>query len=703
MRLQRQLLLLSLLLLSLPWAGCQYILGIDATLRFAQEQALQSTTQAIAMVLAQEPEKIYPNSEHLTALLTTPNNEFHNNKPLFFKAIDYPIIVDGYSDEWMDIPSHKLIDNTQLTNHPNTFSIRYRSVAHKKTLSLFFNVTDNDIIYHNPTASQVNNGDRLVLVTGDLTHYVLSTSAPGIMKAYYKTAHQTWRHQRAIHATWQDTGNGYSIEVSLPLKLSNEQLGFYLVNENSQHPPSISGTVSNKPESSPAWLVYQPDTLSEKLSLFKSAGTRIKVIDKHFWPLSQTGEYNQPPSNQGHWLLRKLYRAILKGKHLTYPNYQNTINHKHRNELHSALNNTPDKQWYSDPSNSSHSILSVAVPIMVQGEIIAAVVAEQSSNRFVALTDSAFNQLLLFSLAALSITGLGLLGYASWLSWRIRRLSRAAQEVFQEDGSLKDNFPKSKATDEIGDLTRSYDDLLHRIGDYTHYLQTLSRKLSHELRTPLAIIHSSLDNLEHCELIKDAQTYHLRAKDGANRLGNIITAMSEATRVEQSIQNAEPETINLAALLYSVTAAYDDLHKDHHIQLSGIDATHLDKPSFVTHLVPDLIVQMLDKLIDNAVDFCPKQGNITLDCQRQKDTFVIKVSNEGPLLPTTMQHQLFDNMVSLREEHSEQSHLGLGLYIVSLIVQYHHGKISATNQTDGSGVEFNIVLPRKKPAEAGNK
>ena len=51
MRLRRQLLLLSLLLLSLPWAGCQYVREMEGALQSGQEQSLLATTQALATVL----------------------------------------------------------------------------------------------------------------------------------------------------------------------------------------------------------------------------------------------------------------------------------------------------------------------------------------------------------------------------------------------------------------------------------------------------------------------------------------------------------------------------------------------------------------------------------------------------------------------------------------------------------------------------
>ena len=58
-----------------------------------------------------------------------------------------------------------------------------------------------------------------------------------------------------------------------------------------------------------------------------------------------------------------------------------------------------------------------------------------------------------------------------------------------------------------------------------------------------------------------------------------------------------------------------------------------------------------------------------------------------------MRSQLFDSMVSVREEKGETPHLGLGLTIVRLIAEFHRGTISADNLPDGSGVAFRVRLP----------
>jgi signal transduction histidine kinase len=58
-----------------------------------------------------------------------------------------------------------------------------------------------------------------------------------------------------------------------------------------------------------------------------------------------------------------------------------------------------------------------------------------------------------------------------------------------------------------------------------------------------------------------------------------------------------------------------------------------------------------------------------------------------------MQNALFDSMVSIRQKKGSEPHLGLGLYIVRLIAEFHNGQVSARNRNDVEGVEFTIKIP----------
>jgi len=302
-------------------------------------------------------------------------------------------------------------------------------------------------------------------------------------------------------------------------------------------------------------------------------------------------------------------------------------------------------------------------------------VLQQGTDAILSLTNQGLVRLINVTLIATLLVAGTLLGYATWLSRRIRRLSVAAEEAVESD-NLRAVLPSQHAGDEIGDLSRSFSHVLRQLGDYNEYLRTLASKLSHELRTPLAIVTSSLENLEHEQLDEAATEYAARARDGAERLRRILTAMSEASRVEELMQHAEPETYDLRAALSSTVAAYRDVYPNRNFNF----ATELDTAT--TQGSPELIIQMLDKLVDNAVGFSQDGDTITFGLAAADNSLLLTVTNPGPPLPGRMRHQMFDSMVSMRPGE-DNKHLGLGLYVARLIAEGHGGRISAENTADG--------------------
>ncbi|MEM6583584.1 MAG: hypothetical protein AAF699_20060, partial [Pseudomonadota bacterium] len=154
LNLRRQLLLVSLLLFTLPWAGCQFIREMENALRLGQEQSLQATAKAVAAVLGQQEELLYPTP----ARRVTPADAAGS---IYAYPADRIIIVDGYADGWEDVIA------TQLKNPSGSapLSVAYQAATRNETLYLMLSIIDDDVVFHNPGVSREPNGDRLVLRT----------------------------------------------------------------------------------------------------------------------------------------------------------------------------------------------------------------------------------------------------------------------------------------------------------------------------------------------------------------------------------------------------------------------------------------------------------------------------------------------------------------------------------------------------------
>jgi len=286
------------------------------------------------------------------------------------------------------------------------------------------------------------------------------------------------------------------------------------------------------------------------------------------------------------------------------------------------------------------------------------------------------------------LLGTSLLFAFSWIiSRRLGRLRRELESSTDTQGRVRRALPASAARDELGELARSLSSITARLQQYNRYLEDMSSRLAHELRTPLTVIRSSLDNLSMQDLDAGTEVYVSRAHEGVQRLATILTNMTEATRLEESLNAAEVEFFDLTEVVRGSVQGYELAYPGQEFDLSI--EHEFDKLSGL----PDLIAQMLDKLVGNAIEFALPNTPVRVRLTNEGDA-VLRVINYGPPLPEEMQDRLFDSMISVRRgEKTGGSHLGLGLYIARIIAEFHGGSISAHNREDAEGVIVTVRLP----------
>ncbi|MBK7791761.1 MAG: hypothetical protein IPJ62_04100 [Betaproteobacteria bacterium] len=333
-------------------------------------------------------------------------------------------------------------------------------------------------------------------------------------------------------------------------------------------------------------------------------------------------------------------------------------------------------------------IVTAAHPIWVGDSVRGAVLVEETTNSITAERNRAFERLFNIVLAALLVGSTALTLFASRLTARIRRLRDQAEQAIDRDGRVLGTLAVSDAGDEIGDLSRSFASVLARLGQYANYQQNMASRLSHELRTPIAVVRSSLENLHLQSLPADAQVYIERAQGGIGRLSAILTRMTEATRLEHSLADTDRRRVDLSRLVAACIDGYRVAYPD--CRFEGPDPA----AAIAIDGNPDLVAQMLDKLVANAVEFRAPGTAVRVQLRRDGDTVALAVDDEGPPLPQGMEARLFDSMVSVRAGNGgEAPHLGLGLYIVRLIAAFHGGTARAANRDDGRGVVVTVTLP----------
>ena len=665
MKLRWQLILVSLLTLVLPWAGFQYVAELESVLRQAEENSLHARAELIASRLEERDRSLY-GSDAVDAQASHPAHD------LYTRRLARAPSLDGFSDDWQEAtlptPWHRKADS------PGT---RYIAGQAGEYFYLYLD-----------TPGLAENMDVILALEdkhGRLKRFRFEPAPPGSTSPTRLESPDSveWR----IQASRQESTRLAHIEIRIPAIMVEGRMGF-LVRDASQQ--ALAGSISNA-QMRPGLMIYGSEDLPGLLARYNSENQRVSLSGPRGWVLARQGELAADPSGSGKVekpmsINARLYRLALDRQ---YPDYPQDLSDVARFADELTQSGSPDKpvtRLYAMPDND-RLILSHAIPLYHRGEPVGILVVEQLTSRVLTLADQALSRLVGLSLMATLLAAAGLLGYSTYLSMRIRRLRDAASQALQPGGRLRTALPGTRRKDELGDLARSFQSMLGELDEYTLYLKNLGDTLAHELRTPMTVVKSSLDNLEHENLPDSARPYLRRAEEGVNRLHRILSALREAARIEQGVRHSEHETLDLGQLLEMLCNGYRDAFPERRFE-----SLTPEGPCLING-APDLLAQMMDKLVENAVEFSPDQGLIQIRLEQANDRWRLSVANEGPRLPMEARGKLFDSLVSQRGKRDGSPHLGLGLHVVKLIAEHHGGSVSAGDSRALSGAEFRIELP----------
>ena len=113
---------------------------------------------------------------------------------------------------------------------------------------------------------------------------------------------------------------------------------------------------------------------------------------------------------------------------------------------------------------------------------------DQNMNGLRTFRNQALETLFNTILGVMLLVTLGLFFSASRISSRIRTLRNQAESIIDDTGRVQNTIVASRSSDEIGDLSRSFSNIVERLTQHNSYLENMSSRLSHELRTPVTVV-----------------------------------------------------------------------------------------------------------------------------------------------------------------------------------------------------------------------
>ena len=666
-RLRTKLLLLALTTLALPWAGCQYAREMETVLRESEQQSLLAVTTTIAGSLKGRNELLFRAD-------SLPGSEGGNPRDITPVVLAGVPLIDGRADEW-DTSARNLV----RVAGPGGDSLRLLAATHERWLYLALLVRDDRWVFDASELTPLSSdtiGDRVWLAfddkRGGQQRLFFGSTGPGTVRARRIETQEYGREEAVeesrIQGMWQRSRDGWVLEIGVPMSMVGQHLGVLIDDRDKRGARRSSyGTLETSDLRATGRLIAASPDLNDHLRQFSQPGVELTVTSAVGAVLTRL----EAPALPGDYtrmrgFLPRMYRLFLDGGPIPRSVSQADRARAAQDLIERAAKGAPATALFSGRYENSVIVAAAAPILSTDGKRVVGVIQlAQTADRWLTLRDRALTRLLNLTLFVTLFAVGAAFWFAGRMTLRISRLGAASETALSREGSLARVLPESESRDELGDLSRSFSSLLGRLDEYTGYLRTLAGKLAHEIRTPLTIVRSSLENLESEAQASggmgdNAKVYIARAREGSERLGAILTAMGAATRVEEAIAHSERQRFDLAGLVRATVAAYGAAFPNRRF------ASEVPAEAIEMNGAPELIVQMLDKLVDNAVDFSADGATITVSLRASDTEAEISVANPGPPLPPEADTKLFESLWQSRAEADppqgrQRPHFGLGL------------------------------------------
>ena len=647
----RLLVFSSMFLVILPWFGYHFIEKIERSLLQGQEEAQSMSASAIATVL-----------DGYTGLFDT------DEHALYVYPFKQSINIDGYDEDWEQLKE-------QFSSYANnSFALLLANNQLEddaQYLYVYLKIKDKNIIYRNPRYRPLDSSDHIRLEYidehGQRNRLVLVTAAQGSISVYQVkenwTSWETGKHVNLVYGVWRETASGYDVEIRLPRKWlePNRRLSISVVDvfgENERNTDTIVSTHTLDNDTLNP-LLFQSQEISSVLKNLSESDSRICVIDKF-----------------------RRVRAVIGGQAI-----QASLCHAIDKVSESLVNKVLlGENQVKHIEDHDQTIIVAAQPVYDGEEVIGAVLVSKNSRQILALQRDTLNEIVLATLAIFSLVFVSLLFFSSWLAFRINRLTKQTASLIDDQGRFISHIELSDCDhgDEIGELSRGFSSLLDRLNSYTRFLETVPRMLRHEILNPVNTISMSLQNIKQKNDSADITV----ASDAIEQLQLIVSSLTEAANIEEALAQDELERIDIAALLSEYVDNSQLKHAGAKLRYSG------ESKGVFVRCNDIRMVQLLDKLKDNALDFSLPETNISFQLDtNQYQQVIISVKNEGPYIPQQQLDIMFQGMVSHRSVKTGTPHLGIGLYVAFQIAQFHQGQLEIANREDKQGVVVSLILP----------
>jgi two-component system, sensor histidine kinase and response regulator len=219
--------------------------------------------------------------------------------------------------------------------------------------------------------------------------------------------------------------------------------------------------------------------------------------------------------------------------------------------------------------------------------------------------------------------------------------------------------------------------------------------ITHELNTPLSVIRMLTDSMRNgSNRMTKAQIvdYLELLSRSTGELSWIVESMLLALQIDsgraQTLYDHWATNQMLGPAIQGVLGRAESKAQERNVT---IVTSGLDQPVWV-HAHEQQLVQVLSRILDNAIRFSPKGDSVDVSVRCEQDRALIQFADHGPGMTPDEVDEAFDRLRQINRAQQEQQGVGLSLSLVRSLVTIHRGEI-LVESAPGQGSKFTVALP----------
>ena len=270
-----------------------------------------------------------------------------------------------------------------------------------------------------------------------------------------------------------------------------------------------------------------------------------------------------------------------------------------------------------------------------------------------------------------------------------RRLTRPLDALTTTARAFAAGDREARATTdapgELGELARSFNDLVDEVTRSEQARRHLSADVAHELRTPLTALQGGLEEVMLGGRPPDRATM-AALHEQALRLGRVVADLAELSQAEADGLRLEPQDVELADLVRSGLSAWEAAARG-----AGQRIVPELEDGVWVRADPDRLGQVVGNLVSNAARYARRGGTVALGVRSVGSDAVLTVSDDGPGIPPEEVPHVFDRFWR-GSSTGAGAGSGLGLAIARALVEASGGRIELASEV-GAGTVVTVRLP----------